>query len=138
MRFIGTKNCTKHGLFSGWDWISIFFSSPFITLNIHILKNPSFFPNFLGFFIFRTHSCPCCTLKAGQPLGFYKCHMVLGKNYTIVVNVKKYHTIVENVIQYTIYQYLVRSIGKMWDVLGLKNCVKHCHFSRWAWTSIFF
>jgi len=63
----------------------------------------------------------------------------LGKNYIIVENVQKNYAIVEDVIPYiqfsndniVIYQYLVRNIGKLWDLLGLKNCAKLSYFTGW-------
>jgi len=31
-------------------------------------------------------------------------------------------------IQATVYQYVVHSLGKLWDLLGLRNCAKHTYF----------
>jgi len=33
-------------------------------------------------------------------------------------------------IQMTLYKSVVCSIGKLWDLLGLKSCAKHGHFSN--------
>jgi len=49
--------------------------------------------------------------------------MVSGKTYTMVENVI-------NIYKQQCNQYLVCSIGKWWDLFGLKNCAKHGSFFR--------